>query len=247
MGWNVDAETLALRFVAAHTFGVVAHVRVLLHRHDVDARAVLDRLQDDGMIRETARLREHQAFAVTAAGLKRLDSKLELPRPDPRRYWDDFAAAYLWVAAHLGLFGENITAVYSRREMRLADQTTPPPDPATLAALSPTIRAKLTDTRFAVDLVGNDPRAHYPDVVLITAEGRTAFEVQLVASGRARLDAVLGGYADEPAVAAIIFLIEDPSIEPAIRHAADRAHVGDRVYVTPMKLDRRDPWGPVLR
>jgi hypothetical protein len=53
----VAAETLVLRFAAAHTLVVVGHARMLLGHHDADAREVLTHLKDDGMIRETARLR----------------------------------------------------------------------------------------------------------------------------------------------------------------------------------------------
>jgi hypothetical protein len=125
--------------------------------------------------------------------------------------------------------------------MRLADQTTQPPDPVTLAALSPTIRTKVADTTFAINPTGEGSPSHYPDVVLITTEGRMAFEIQLVAPGRARLDAILAGYARKPTVTAIIFLIGDPAIRPAIFRAANRARVTDRVYVTRARLNRRGP------
>lgn len=232
-----DPQRGTLEFIAAHTFATEDQVALVLDSKQHDHRSILGSLTAQGLIRRAAAIREQLAVAVTADGLALLQSKMPLPRSQPRRYWQDYGAGWLWAAAHRGRFGDG--DYYSRRQMQELDATTPVPDPDALNALSETVRAKLVHAPFAIRLAGcaGTPQVHYPDLTLVQpTRGRVCMEVLFTAPSRDWLDEVLRGYIAKPSIAAIIFMVESAPVRAAIEAAARRVGAQGVVYVQPFRI-----------
>lgn len=193
----VAGDEELLKFIAGHDVVISSQVRQLIGEDRAASTARLDRLTEAGVIQRAARLRfQHAAYQITPAGLDRLGSDLPVPVLDVRGYWQGLALAWLWVHARKGHFGP-VDGIYSRRMMRAADESAGAAvDPS---LVSPGLRAKLSDARFAVDLGGG--RVHYPGVVLVLADhGRVALEYLMTAPSRRWVDEVLEGYRAKPQV-----------------------------------------------
>jgi hypothetical protein len=82
-------------------------------------------------------------------------------------------------------------------------------------------------------------RLHYPDLLLVTsAGGRVAVELELTAKGQGRLDGILAGYGGEPRIDAVLYLVDRPAIGQTIRSTARRLGLSWLVHVQSV----RQPW-----
>ena len=92
------------------------------------------------------------------------------------------------------------------------------------------------DEPFGVRLGGVGPRGrerlHYPDLLLITPDGRRiAVELELTSKGRTRREKILAGYAADPRIDAVLYLVEKRSLRRALEASAARIGGADRVHV----------------
>jgi hypothetical protein len=90
--------------------------------------------------------------------------------------------------------------------------------------------------RFGVRLPGVGPhgqeRRHYPDLLLTTAHGRrVAVELELTPKGRARRTAIMGAYAFDHQVHAVVYLVPNDRMRRAVESSARQAGIGRMVHV----------------
>ncbi len=210
-------------FLAEHRMALPDHVAALLGTTLDAAKARLARLAKAGYVRREAVFRNHPAMHLIARdGLKVLGSALPPPRIDMRSYQHDAGVAWLWLAARRGTFGP-VREILGERRMRSHDAARdrdahPPHEP------------------FAVKLGGVGPRGrerlHYPDLLLSTADGRRiALELELSSKGRTRLEKILTGYAADPRIDGVVYLVESWAVGRSVEAAARRLGVSSRVHI----------------
>jgi len=84
---------------------------------------------------------------------------------------------------------------------------------------------------------GGRTSLHYPDLLLVDHVGRRiAVELELSSKGRARRHRIIGGYAADRRIDAVLYLVSDARIERQIRDAACRFGCQGRVLVQPARL-----------
>ncbi|MGI8507621.1 MAG: hypothetical protein ACR2MK_12635 [Solirubrobacteraceae bacterium] len=130
----------------------------------------------------------------------------------------DVGLAWLWLAASRGAFGE-MHAVISERQMRSHDG-----------------RAEGRAEPLGVRLAGVGPhggdRRHYPDLLLETSTGhRVAVELELTPKGRVRREEIIGGFAADARIDAVLYLVENDSIGAAIESSGATVGVSSLVHV----------------
>jgi len=130
----------------------------------------------------------------------------------------DVGLAWLWLAASRGAFGE-MRAVISERRMRSHDG-----------------RAEGRDDPLGVRLAGAGPRGgdrrHYPDLLLETGTGhRVAVELELTPKGRVRREEIIGGFAADARIDAVLYLVEKDSLGAAIQRSAAAVGVSSLIHV----------------
>jgi hypothetical protein len=171
-------------------------------------------------------------------GLATIGSELSTPRPVAlSTYRHDVGVGWLWVAAHRGVWGE-LSDVVSERRMRSDD--------ATADAAGELTR----DARFGVRLGGlgraGGERRHYPDLLLVTAEGhRIAVELELSTKERWRREKILAGYAADPRIDAVLYVVDRPEVGRAISTTAARLGVSDLILVQRVRWGGGAPPGGV--
>jgi hypothetical protein len=143
--------------------------------------------------------------------------------PPPRRadldaHRHDVGVAWLWLAAQRGAFG-SLDEIVSERRMRSHDGT-----------------PEGRERPFGVRLGGVGPhghdRLHYPDLLLETSTGhRVGLELELTSKGRTRREEILGAYAGDARVEAVVYVVDKPSVGRAISVSAARLGIPDRVHV----------------
>jgi hypothetical protein len=75
-------------------------------------------------------------------------------------------------------------------------------------------------------------RLHYPDLLLRTARGhRVAVELELSDKGRKGLDKVIGAYAGDRRIDAVLYLVDDERIFRNVQASARRFGLQDLVHV----------------
>jgi DNA-binding transcriptional ArsR family regulator len=212
-----DIELLA--FLAEHRMALPDHAAALLGRSPDTARVRLARLAEAGFVRSERVFRgQPPMHLITRAGLDVIASSLAPPRIELRTYAHDVGVAWLWLAARGGTFGP-LHEVVGERRLRSHD-----------GARSPEVEP------LWVRLGGVGPRGrerlHYPDLLLRTADGRRiALELELSSKGRVRLETILAGYGADPRIDGVVYLVERPAIARAVRDAARRLGLSDRVHV----------------
>jgi hypothetical protein len=214
-----ERDLRLLSFLAEHRLALETHVAQLLGASPGQARARLRTLARGGFVSYGGVLDgEPAACRITRSGLGAVGSRLPAPRPNLACYHHDVGAAWLWLAAHRGGFGP-IREVISERVLRSHD-----------------LSVDREDEPFGVRLGGVGPRGrerlHYPDLLLITPRGRRiAIELELTLKGRTRRESILGGYAADRRIDAVLYLVEKRSLRRALEASATRTGVADRVYV----------------
>jgi hypothetical protein len=127
------------------------------------------------------------------------------------------------LAARAGRFG-GVRRVVSEREMRSGDG-----------------RASATEPRFGVRLGGVGPggrdRLHYPDMVTVTDMGhRVAFELELSTKEPERRARILTGYAADPRIDAVVYLVDRPAAARAIERSVRRVGLRELVTVRHVRI-----------
>jgi hypothetical protein len=219
-----DRDRRLLAFAAEHRFVLAVHVAALLRTSPEAARDRLHKLAGAQLMRSERRLAGPAAHQITGRGLDAIGSPLPPPRePDLATYDHEVGLAWLWLAAERGRFGA-LRGLVSERQMRSADG-----------------RAVAPEERFGVRLPGAGPRGgerrHYPDLLLETASGhRVAIELELTRKALRRRREILGGYAIDARVDAVLYLVETRRMARAVQHAAAAAGVSSLVHVAPVRF-----------
>jgi hypothetical protein len=214
-----ERDRALLSFTAEHRFVRADHVRRFLGTSESTAARRLQLLRDAGYLRREFIFQgEPACHAITRAGLALVESTLPPPSRDVRAYRHDIGLAWLWLAARDGAFGPLRQAI-SERSLRSLDNP-----------------RRRSDPPLAVRLGGTGPnggeRLHYPDMLLITERGhRVAVELELSGKGRARREHILDGYAADPRVDAVLYLVESRAVGNAVLASARRRGIADLVRV----------------
>ncbi len=217
-----DRELLA--FLAEHQLVRREQVEVLLGVAAQTAGRRLVSLGKAGLIRKDPSSFLHQpgTFQIAQRGLDAIGSDLRPPRRDSRTPVHDIGLGWLWLAARAGAFGP-LQEIVSERRMRSHDGT----------------EAGRGDP-FGVRLMAGRDGLHYPDVLLATADGRRiAVELELTRKARPRLEKILAGYAADPRIDAVVYLVEVDKLQIGneIQAATRRLGISDLIHV------RRVRWG----
>jgi hypothetical protein len=221
-----ERDRLVLAFAAEHRLVEAAHVGVLLGVKADTAGARLRALTTTGMLEGDNRLYGQPTwYRIRPPGLRMIASSLSPPRrADLDAHRHDVGVAWLWLAAQGGAFG-SLDQVISERRMRSRDGT-----------------PEGRDRPFGVRLGGLGPhghdRLHYPDLLLETSTGhRVALELELTSKGRTRREEILGAYAADARVEAVVYLVDKPAVGRAISRSAARLGISDRVHVQRVSFD----------
>jgi hypothetical protein len=228
-----DLELLG--FIAEHRFVLPRHVQVFLGVSAGTAHARLRRLTGAGYLRHGHKLyREPGYYQATNQGLAAVGAGYR-PRPvDLSLYRHDVGTAWLWLAARRGVFGQ-MREVIGERRMRSQDALAAVGDPS---AGPVGVRLGPFGVRLGGHGPGGRPRLHYPDLLLITPKGkRIGVELELTGKGRARREKILAGYAADPRIDAVLYLVDHRNrpLARSIEDSARRAGIGSIVQVQPFR------------
>jgi hypothetical protein len=214
-----ERDRRLLAFAAEHRFLVNSHARTLLGASAASASTRLRNLTQGGWLTYERKLAGPGAYQITRGGLRAIGSSLPRPKEiDLATYDHEVGMGWVWLAATRGVFGP-LQGMASERFMRSEDRRRE--DPA---------------ERFGVRLGGVGPyggeRRHYPDLLLDTASGqRVAVELELTPKGRSRRNEILGGYALDGRIDAVLYLVEHERTGRAIERAARHAGIPSGVHV----------------
>jgi hypothetical protein len=206
-----------LEFVAEHRLVLPNHVQALLDVSATTAARRLRALEQAGLVgRETLFYRYPAHYRIERRGLELVGSRLPVPRQS-LNIAHDVGVAWLWLAARRGAFG-SLSGVVSERAMRSRDG---------VEAHARQVTGRSEAEPLGVRLSGPDsrgrPRLHYPDLLLIDREGRRiAVELELSSKGRTRRHQIIGGYARDRRIGAVLYLVEDHRICREVQAAARR-------------------------
>jgi hypothetical protein len=219
-----DLELLA--FAAEHRFVLAAHAGALWGVGETAADDRLSRLFGGGFLVAQTVFSGHPAtYRSTRKGLDVVASKLRAPTIDLGRYDHEIGAAWLWLAARNGAFGP-MRDVLGERWLRSRDA-------------SEEGRVEPLAVRLGGLGRGGRERLHYPDLLLVDADGRRiAIELELSSKGRERREQILAGYASDFRVAAVLYVVEKRQLAESIRASARRLGISELVHV------QRVRWSP---
>ena len=209
----------ALWFLAEHRMVLPDHVAALLGTSVEAAKARLARLVKADYVRKEELFHKQPAMhLITRDGLGVIRSALPPPRRDVHAYEHDVGVAWLWIAARHGTFGP-VREIVGERRMRSYDG-------ARDAGAEP----------FGVKLGGvgarGGERLHYPDLLLRTGDGRRiALELEFSSKGRLRLERIMTGYAADPRIDGVVYLVQSASVARSVQAAAGRAGVAGLVHI----------------
>jgi hypothetical protein len=227
-----DRDQALLSFAAQHRLVLASHIQVLLGVSPDAARARLRTLQAGGLLGcERFFHGQPRCWWITRKGLAVIGSRLPPPRLDLRSYRHDVGLAWVWLAAERGAFGP-LRELISERTMRSHDGA------AARSALDP----GRAEEPFGVRLGGAGPagreRLHYPDLLLVTPDSRRiGVELELTGKERARREQILSGYASDPRIDAVLYLVDRPAVARAVEASAARLGIGAIVQVQRARWD----------
>ncbi len=207
-----------LEFLAEHRVVRANQVEKLLGVSLDAARRRLNRLAVDGYVnRGTLYHRQPGHFLISSAGLRAIGSRLPVPTLRAADYRHDIGLAWVWLAARSGAFGP-LRGMVSERQMSSHDARA---------------GAGAGEERFAVGRIGHTRHGgHLPDLLLHTASGHTvAVELELTHKTDRRLERILGAYAVDRRIDAVLYLVDDPRLARRIRTAAARVGAEDLIHV----------------
>jgi hypothetical protein len=234
-----DRDVRLLEFAAEHRIVLASQVGPLLGVSTAAAYERLRALTAAGLLTTARPFTGPACYRIARGGLGAIGSDLRTPRPvDHALYAHDIGVGWLWIAAHKGVWGE-ISEVISERRMRSHDATA---DAAAGRTYNATDAAHSPGSRFGIRLGGvgraGRDRRHYPDLLLVTEAGhRIAVELELSSKGRARRETIVAGYAADPRIDAVLYLVDRPAVGRALSASAARLGVSDLVHV------QRVRWG----
>jgi hypothetical protein len=217
--------------MAEHRLALCGHVQVLLGISPTAATKRMRALEEQGLLcRDAIFYRYPPHCRISRNGLDVIGSRLSVPKR-ALNVGHDIGLAWLWLAAYRGAFG-SLREVISERRMRSTDGIQ-------MHATRRTGRG--VDEPFGVRLSGvspgGRPRLHYPDLLLVDHAGRRiAVELELTSKGRARRDQIIGGYASDRRIDAVLYLVEDQRIAREVQQAARRFGFERRVLVQPVRM-----------
>jgi hypothetical protein len=219
-----DRDRELLELLAEHRLILGAHVQALLGISASAAAARLRALTRAGFVtRHRPFHGEPPCYQIRPRGLAAIDSARSAPRIDLRCYTHDAGAAWLWLAARDGRFGP-LRDVLGERRLRSLDAS-PDRSGAPLGVRLGGLGAR-----------GRE-RLHYPDLLLITPEGRRiGLELELSSKGRVRREKILAGYAADARFDAVLYLVSDRRIGRSIQQSARRLGIGALVHVQQVSL-----------
>jgi hypothetical protein len=229
-----------LTFIGEHRFVLPAQARALLGTSEEVARSRLDALTGAGyLIEEPVLAGQPVAYRSSRLGLNVTGSPLRALRISLTNYWHDVGAAWLWLAARQGAFGP-MREVMAERVMRSRD-------------------ARGRDDPFGVRLggLGQDgrERLHYPDLLMVDRGGRRlAIELEISAKRPAERERILAGYAADPRIAKVLYVVYEPRVARALCASVSRLGISSLVAIQGVRgpegsrpparrthaLDRRD-------
>ncbi len=208
-----------LEFAAEHRLVLRPQVQAWLGVSDGAAYSRLHALQAAGFLAGEQQLhRQASCHRITAKGLTAVGSGYRPPRAYLGSYHHDVGMAWLWLAARACTFGE-MREVVSERRMRSEDRRAERDQPA------------WGIPRWGLGARGGE-RLHYPDLLLITPEGRRiAIELELKSKTPSHREAILSSYAADPRIDAVVYLVDRPAVGAGIQASARRVGVSARVHV----------------
>jgi hypothetical protein len=226
-----DRDRTLLSFIGEHRLVLAAHVQALLGISAAAAYARLHSLSEAGfLIHRPLFQGEPGCYQITHQGLQLIDSALPRPRIDLRGYRHDVGVAWLSVAARHGVFGP-MREVHAERRLRSHDGTADG-------------RAEPLGVRLGGVGPSGRPRLHYPDLVLVGAEGRRfAIELELSPKGRSRLEQIIAGYGADRRVDGVLYLVDDARVARGVRAAAANVGISHLVHVQWVSLAGADRTG----
>jgi len=212
-------DTRLLSFLAQHRLVLETQVQAVLGASPEATRRRLRSLDRAGFVAHRRKFAGEPWYCqIRRPGLDAIDSRLPPPRLSLGGYRHDVGLAWLWLAARAGAFGP-MRAVVSERTLRSRDGARDPGEPPSGVRLG------------GVGPAGRE-RIHYPDLLLITLRGqRVAIELELTGKGRARREGILGGYAADGRIAAVLYLVEKRPLRNALEASARRMGVSELVHV----------------
>jgi len=218
-----------LWFLAEHRMALPDHVAALLGTTVQTAKVRLAKLASAGYVTRAPLFRKQPPMHLIAgAGLAVIGSRLPTPQIDVHSYVHDVGVAWLWLAARHGAFGP-LLEVTGERRLRSHDAGR---DPGT--------------EPLAVTLGGVGPRGaerlHYPDLLLKTADGRRiALELELSSKGRVRLEKILAGYASDPRIDGVVYLVQTAAVGRSVQAAARRLGLAPLVHIQRVRCTVTSP------
>jgi hypothetical protein len=181
--------------------------------------------QADYLSRERPWSGQPDHYQIKRQGLAAIGSELRAPKPDLSAYEHDIGMAWIWLAARGGAFGE-LSELTSERQLRSRDARTRLEETPAIG------RGERLGVRIPGDGPGGGERLHYPDLLLRTATGhRVAVELELTAKSHRRVDQIIGAYAGERRIDAVLYLVDDGRQFRSVRAAARKHGVSDLVHV----------------
>jgi hypothetical protein len=214
-----DADRRVLEFASVNRLVSGAQAARLLDLAVEAASERLSRLAGNGSLaRGLLGLGEAPWFRITPAGLRAVGSRLAAPGFGP---WCRHAlgVGWLWLLASEGTFGP-VEQVLTEREMKSVD------------------KHDGVEAPFAArpEEFGGAAAPHYPDLMLLTTQGRIAVELLLDAPARGALEAVLRAYAADVRISTVLYLATGPWVGRLVQSVAAELELSAMVRVQPAKV-----------
>jgi hypothetical protein len=207
---NIDLELLA--YIAEHRFILGEHAQAFLGVRPYNR---LEALRRAGLV-EIDQSTASRCYSATPKGIREVGRTYSRRKITYDSYRHDVGLAWLWLAARAGSFGP-VAEIITERAMRSRDR-----------------HAGQTAQRLAVRLGGG--RHHYPDLLLHTPNGkRIAVELELSAKSRTQRERIIGAYAIDRRIDAVVYLVENRATGRAIQETARRAGISNLVHVQMIK------------